>query len=146
MCQGNVLFPTNLVGDLHKDNTNVTVMDILCQKYPAAQTPKASALVVCDTLPLLEDVVEITGSHILFVAHRVQGGAEPGNCDAGHWRDVLLCFSAHSSILRDAVAILAHRLLNGIVPWVNITALVAKQLIALNKYPGVCPIGIRETL
>ena len=25
----NVLFPTDLVGDLHGDNTNVTVMDIL---------------------------------------------------------------------------------------------------------------------
>ena len=27
--RGNVLFPTDLVGDLHEDNTNVTVMDIL---------------------------------------------------------------------------------------------------------------------
>ena len=69
--RGNVLFPTNLFGDLHKDNTNVTIIDILHQKHPAAQTPKASALVMCDTLPLLEDVVEITGSHILFIAHSV---------------------------------------------------------------------------
>ena len=40
----------------------------LHQKHPVVQTPKSSDLVVCDTLPLLEDV-EITASHILFVAH-----------------------------------------------------------------------------
>ena len=53
-------------GDLNEDNTNVIVMDIMHQKHPAAQTPKASALVVCDTPPVLEDV-EIAGSHISFV-------------------------------------------------------------------------------
>ena len=82
--RGNVLLPTDSVAELHEDNISVTVMDILHQKHPAAQTPKASALVMCDTLPLLEDV-EITDSHILLVVHCVQGGAGPGHCDAGHW-------------------------------------------------------------
>ena len=59
------------------------MLDILHQKHTAAQTPKASALVMCDTLLLLEGV-EITGSHILFVAHHVQGGTGPRGCDAGH--------------------------------------------------------------
>ena len=36
---------------------------------------QASALVVCDTLPLLKDV-EITDSHILFVVHHVQDGQQ----------------------------------------------------------------------
>ena len=74
------MLPTDSVGDLHENNTSVTVMmDILHQKHPAAPTPKAFAF----ALPLLEDV-EITGSHIVFVVHRVQGGAWPGGCDAGH--------------------------------------------------------------
>ena len=36
--RGNVLFPTDLVGDLHEDNTNITVMDVLHQRHPVAQT------------------------------------------------------------------------------------------------------------
>lgn len=80
---------------------------------------------MCDSLPLLEDI-EITDSHILFVAHRVQGGAVPGGCDPSHWRDVLLRFGEYNSRLHDSVGTLAHRLLNGIVtgstsgPWLKL--------------------------
>ena len=94
---------------------------------------------------MFEDV-EITGSHLLFVAHCIQGGAGPGGCDASHWRDMLLRFGTYSSRLRDAVAALARRLLNSIVPWEDISALVANRLIVLDKCPGVHPIGIGETL
>ena len=99
----------------------------------------------CDVLPLFEDV-EITGSHLLYVAHHIQGDAGPGGCDAGHWRDVLLRFGAYSSRFHDTVAALVHRLLNSIVPWDDISALLANRLIALDKCPGICPIGIGETL
>ena len=139
--RGELLMPTDVV-----DNTSgTTVLDVLCQKHLSARPPKASSLVPCDVLPLFEDV-EITGSHLLFVAHCIQGDAGPGGCDAGHWRDVLLRFGAYSSQLRDTVAALARRLLNSIVPWEDISALVANCLIALDKCPGVRPIGIGETL
>ena len=58
----------------------------------------------------------------------------------------MLRFGAHRSILCDAIAALAHRFLNSIVPWDDISTLVANRLIALDKYPGVCPIGIGEAL
>ena len=58
---------------------------------------------------------EITGTHILHYAHRIQGGTRPGGCDACHWRDALLHYGAHSEHLRDAVAALAHRLANSVV-------------------------------
>ena len=50
---------------------------------------------------------------------------------------MLLQFGAYSFRLRDAVAALARRLLNSIVPWEDISALVANRLIALDKCPGV---------
>ena len=81
-----------------------------------------------------------------LISFASRGGAGPGGCDAGLWRDVLLRFGAYSSRLRDAVAALACRLLNSIVPWEDISALVVNHLIALDKCPGVHPIGIGETL
>ena len=98
-----------------------------------------------DNLPFLEDS-EITGSHILSVAHQLQGGAGPGGCDASHWRDVLLRYGSSSGRLRDSVAELCRHLCNSIVPWDDVRALMACRLIALNKCPGVRPIGIGETL
>ena len=41
---------------------------------------------------------------------------------------------------------LAHRLANTVVKWKDIRALMANWLIALDKYPGVCPIGIGKAL
>ena len=101
-------------------------------------------MVPCDVLPMFEDI-EITGSHLLFCPSH-PGGAGTGGCDAGHWRDVLLRFGTYNSQLCDAVAALARRLLNSIVPWEDISALVANRLIVLDKCPGVRPIGIGETL
>ena len=126
----NILMPDDTVDDSGKDG--MTVLDVLRRKHPNTHPPKGSSLLPCDALPLFEDV-EITGSHILFVGHRIQGGAGPGGCDAGHWRDVLLRYGAHSSRLRDAVAALTRRLLNSITPWDDIRALVMNHLIALDK-------------
>ena len=139
--QGVVLSPENAVEGL----CGATVMDVLRQKHPSPQPPVSASLIHQDQLPLFEDV-EITGTHILRSAHRIQGGAGPGGCDACHWCDALLRYGAYSERLRDAVAALARRMANTIVPWADIRALVSNRLIALDKCPGVRPIGIGESL
>ena len=96
-------------------------------------------------LPYLEDV-EVTGSHVQSMAHQLQGGAGPGGCDASHWRDILLRYGASSASLCDTIAALCRRLCNTITPWEDVRVLVASRLIALDKCPGVRPIGIGETL
>ena len=58
--------------DVVDNGSGTTVLDILRQKHPSAQPPRASSLVPCDDLPLFEDV-NITDFHLLFVAHHIQG-------------------------------------------------------------------------
>ena len=123
----------------------MSVFDVLRSKHPEPRILKGCAIPSFDTIPCLEDS-EMTSARIQSVAHQLQGSAGPGGCDSSHWHDILLCYGASSAQLRDSIAALCRRICNSIVPWDDIRALVASHLIALNKCPGVCPIGIGETL
>ena len=76
-----------------------SVMDVLKNKHPEPKLPPLSSLLSCDVLPDFEDL-RITGAHIQRVASLIQGSAGPGGCDANHWQDALLRYSAHSEKLR----------------------------------------------
>ena len=82
----------------------------------------------------------------MHVAHSMQGGTGPGSCDAVHWLDSLLQYGAHSERLSESVASLCHRLANSIVPWADVRGLIASRIIALDKFPGVHPVGISKAL
>ena len=88
----------------------------------------------------------MTGSHVALIARRLQGSAEPGGCDSSHWQDIPLRFGSHSRCFCDAVAALTRSLANSLVDWSLIQALLANCLIALDKCPGIRPIGMGECL
>ena len=118
-----------------------SVMDILCEKHLEPGFCDRPVFMPCNTLsPLLD--LDITADYVERVAHQIQGSAGPGGSIALQWHCYLLCFGLSSARLRDAVAKLARLLANGIVEWENICALMTSHLIALDKYPGVHPIGV----
>ena len=145
--RGSVLSPTDCVPCSTSGGQvqNEKVIDILSKKHPNSVMPPKSSLMDCTALPDFE-TVEITGNIIQRVACMMQGSAGPGGCDATHWQDSLLRYGAHSASLRESVASLARTLANMVVSWSDIRALMACRLVALDKCPGVRPIGIGETL
>eukprot|EP00957_Ditylum_brightwellii_P028826 2177773-Ditylum_brightwellii.AAC.1 len=76
----------------------------------------------------------------------MQGAAGPGGVDLIAWQDWLLRFGAASCYLCKAVAAVAWWLANTRPAWAAYRAIVAGRLIALNKCPGVRPVGVGEIL
>ena len=144
--RGRVLLPTDTIQvQTNGQIDSISVLDALKLKHPKAQLPCSSTLLLDSDIPPFEDI-DVTGSHVATIAHRIQGSGGPGGCDSSHWRDVLLRYGSCSARCRDAVASLVSLLGNSIVDWNWIQALLANRLIALDKCPGVRPIGIGETL
>ena len=124
--------------------TRKLVIDILKEKHQVAKQSKEEARKQVDSLLELETVT-IT-SYIEKSARSMHSGAGPSGSDSEHWKDAFLRFGGHSSALRDEVAALITKIASEIIPWNQIRALMSGHLIALDKCPGVRPIGIGECL
>ena len=120
-----------------------SVMEVLLSKHPDQQIPDEAAFIQCEELPIFLDV-EITATYIERVAHKLSGGAGPSGFTSSQLQDLLLKYGNHSAEVREAFSALSRRLANTVVPWEDIRAMKAKRLIALNKLPGVRPIGVGE--
>ena len=138
---GRVLSPNDKVGSGDR-----TVLDVLREKHPDPAPIDECAMDGCDDeLPALMDV-SVTSGHVEKIARSLHGGAGPGGTNSSHWRSFLLRFGVQSAKLREAVASLIMMMANGIVDWQWIRALMSSRLIALDKNPGVRPIGVGEVL
>jgi hypothetical protein len=84
------------------------------------------------------------GDVVKDVASRLSGGAGPGGTDAIDLKNWLLRFGAESKSLRDSLAGLAKWLANEHPPWATYCALMACQLVALDKSPGLRSVDIGE--
>ena len=88
----------------------------------------------------------------LRARHRGARGVEvarrrgPSGADSLAWEDWLLNFKRQSQELREEVAKWVEWLSNRSPPWAAIRALMTNRLVALDKQPGVRPVGIGEVL
>ncbi len=129
-----------------------TVRDILKQKHPEGKPVTPSAVVDSDPSdPSLSEphpviFEQITGSLVRSVALRTEGAVGPSGIDAQGWRRLCSSFQHAFSGLCDALACVCKRICSTYVDPCGLTAFVACRLIALNKCPGVRPIGIGEVV
>lgn len=120
------------------------VIDVLKEKHPDPVEPDPTLFTLPDGFDVQQ--VDITNGTVEKVARKIHGGGGPGGSNAEQWTDFLLRFGQASSRLRDVVASLCLMLNKQTVPWKQIQALMSSRLIALDKCPGVRPIGVGECL
>ena len=123
-------------------------LDTLREKHPAPGAAVESAFLLCDVLPLLTDL-DITAEYVEHGANQIQGSAGPSGSAALQWRGIYfsMVFQVHvygMQLLRWPIIWLMNLLIGRL--YVPCPALMASHLIALDKCPGVHPIGIGDAL
>eukprot|EP00978_Attheya_sp_CCMP212_P005260 scaffold11661_cov30-Attheya_sp.AAC.1 len=128
------------------EKSGLPVIDAPHSKHPLARVPEAGDLEDLeeyDTLPKFVRV-DITDETVEKVVRLLSGAAGPGCTDAMSLQHWLLRFGSTSLCLRHVVADLVDWMSNESPPWAAIRALIVCRLLALNKWPGICPIGVGE--
>ena len=125
---------------------NRTVRDVLIDKHLSGQPAHPESLIEDDPPDVHPVLFEsIDASVIRLAALRTTGAAGPSGLDAASWRRLCTSFKSASNDLCHSLAITAQRLYTKFVDPSAIAPFLACRLIALNKNPGVRPIGIGDT-
>ena len=93
----------------------VTVLDTFNPKHPEPHKSHLSSRLQVPVLTDFEDVI-ISSASIEKTTRCLQGSSGASGTDSEHWQAVLLRHGAHSSHLRDKVAILATKMCNQVLP------------------------------
>ena len=94
--------------------------------------------------PLVFDA--ITGGSVKDAIMHTEGAAGVSQLDDRAWRKMACSFKESSTILCNSIALVARKLATQCVDPKGIEALVANRGIALDKCPGLRPIGVGEIL
>jgi hypothetical protein len=128
--------------------TGEPVLDVLRAKHPPLRDPAVDLGPggAFEPYPECPTAVPIdcTGQTIESVASSLTGSAGPSGVDAVAAASMLLRFGKASEGLRTELAAWVNWLSESSPPWARYRALMASRLIALDKDPGVRPIGIGE--
>ena len=119
------------------------MQEALLRKHPAKTAPSIADLEDPPQLQPLPTVI-ISEDVVLEAAKELRGSAGPSGTDGKdlHWS---LCRLGNaSSALRSAIADLVSAMANKVLPWEALRGYMASRLIAIDKNPGVRPIGVGE--
>lgn len=138
--KGGVLSPHDIDA-----KTNQPVHMALNDKHPAPGKVDLTAFPEYDSTPAAIPL-SITELTVGQVVKRMGGAGGPGGVDSYAWSDWLLRYGETSRRLRKAIAEMTLWLSNHSPPWAAYRSLAAGRIIALDKCPGVRPVGVGETL
>ncbi len=128
------------------DPTSPTVKECLMSKHPQGRQAQLNCILEDepqDQHPILFESID--GSVIRSAAIKVSGAAGPSGLDAHEWRRLCTSHKEASRDLCNSLAAVARRICSSYVDPTHIKPLLASRLIALDKNPGVRPIGIGDT-
>ena len=128
------------------DPSSPSVKDVLISKHPPAQPVHHDCILPEDPQdphPIIFDSID--ANSIRSAAVRMNGAAGPSGLDAHQWRRLCTSHKGTSRDLCAALASVTRRLCSSYVDPSPIAPLLACRLIALNKNPGIRPIGIGDT-
>ena len=123
-----------------------TVREILTSKHPPGQPADSKCIISCEPQESHPVIFEsLDGNTIRSAALRVKGAAGPSGLDSHQWRRLCTSHKGASWDLCASLASVARRICSSYVHPTSIAPLLACRLIALDKHPGVRPIGIGDT-
>ena len=114
-------------------------------KHPDPTTPEVK------DLPKFEGVTELPGIHISAeviarTAKKLSGSGGPSGVQGLDLKRWLLGYKGASENLCQAMGVLANWLANDKVPWARYRVLMSGRLVAIDKNPGVRPVGIGDAI
>ena len=123
-----------------------TVRQVLLEKHPPNIPPVQSAILNrdCNLEPHPVIFYGIDGELIQNTAINTDEAAGPSGLDAMAWRRLCTSFKSCPVGLCDALAGVSRRICTTLVDPSSLISFVGSRLIALDKYPGVRPVGIGE--
>ena len=143
-----LLSDQNKGGLLHLDDLvdgKGSVREVLTAKHPPSQPAHPDTIINDDPKevhPVLFESLDATA--IKSAALHTSGAAGPSGIDALGWRRLCTAHKSASVELCHSLALVAKRLCTELVDPAGIAPLLACRLIALDKNPGVRPIGIGD--
>ena len=137
------------LNDFVDADETVTVQEVLRSKHtPAAPLHHECLITDSDPTPAHHPVIfdTLDGSAIRAAALRTSGAAGPSGVDAYGWQRLCTVFKSASDELCCSVAVLAQRICTSFINPSIFSPLLVCRLIALDKNPGVRPIGVGEVM